>query len=162
MKQPSHKQDRLKLDENIFQDLVRIYIDQHGLAPLAAKIYAYLVFDFQKQGVTFDDFVEIFSSSKSSVSSSLHHLINNGFIKDINRIDERRRYFVLNDEYMRTHFEVIIMKLEKELEITRSLKEFYENQSGNRKSNLDVYIKLLTNNITNIKESIQEIKLNEK
>lgn len=162
MKQQTVPKSKIYLDESIFQDLVRFYVDHNNLAPLAAKIYAYLVFDFDREGVTFDEFVEVFHASKSSVSSSLHLLLNQHLIVDINKIDERRRYFVLNREYMRTHFENIILKLEKELEITGNLREFYQRKNGTDNSDFEVYSNLLKRNISNIQYTLKELLENEK
>jgi hypothetical protein len=43
----------MEIDKEIFQDLVKFYGEAFHLPPLAAKIYAYLIFDFEKKGVCF-------------------------------------------------------------------------------------------------------------
>jgi hypothetical protein len=42
------------LDDKIFQDAVRFYGTVFSIPHLASKIYAYLLFDFKKEGVTFE------------------------------------------------------------------------------------------------------------
>ena len=95
----------IQFDDKIFQDAVRFYSTVFSLPPLASKIYAYLLFDFEKAGVTFDEFVDVFGASKSSVSTSLLLLLNAELIVDHNKIDERKRYFYINDDYKRIRFE---------------------------------------------------------
>lgn len=89
----------LEVDEKIFQDAVKFYGTVLNLPPLASKIYSYLIFDFDKVGITFDEFVEVFSASKSSVSTNLNLLISSELIIDVNKMDERKRYFFANDDY---------------------------------------------------------------
>ena len=60
--------NKLKIEPEIFQDLIDFYGTLFDLPPLSAKIYAYLVFDFEKRGLTFDDLLETFCASKSSIS----------------------------------------------------------------------------------------------
>ena len=98
----------MKIDKEIFRDMVKFYGDVLHLPPLAAKIYSYLIFDFDRNGVSFDEVVEIFSASKSAVSSNLNLLLNLNIITDFNKIDERKRFFVMNEKYMKIRFDEII------------------------------------------------------
>ncbi len=84
----------IEIDEKIFQDAVKFCSTMFNLPPLASKIYSYLIFDFEKVGITFDEFVEVFAASKSSVSTNIKLLLNAQLIIDVNKIDERRRYFI--------------------------------------------------------------------
>lgn len=152
----------LQIDEKIFQDLVRFYIEHRHLAPLAAKIHAYLIFDFSRKGVTFDELVEVLASSKSSVSSNLNILLNLGLITDINRIDERKRYFVINSDYMKNYFQSITDKMEKEREIIRNLESFYKSSNHEETNGFQIFINLLTNNINNIQSTVKELSTYEK
>ena len=63
---------------------------------------------------------------------------------------------------MRTHFENIILKLEKELEITGNLREFYQRKNGTDNSDFEVYSNLLKRNISNIQYTLKELLENEK
>lgn len=89
----------LEIDDNIFQNMVKFYGEIYSLSPLSAKIYAYLLFDFEKKGLTFDELVKDFCASKSSVSTSLQQLIKAELINDISKMDERKRHFVINQDY---------------------------------------------------------------
>jgi hypothetical protein len=42
----------IEIDEKIFQDAVKFYGTIFNLPPLASKIYAYLLFDYEKVGIT--------------------------------------------------------------------------------------------------------------
>src|SRR5690606_16750451 len=114
----------IKIDEKIFQDAVKFYGTVFNIPPLASKIYAYLIFDFDKVGITFDEFVEVFSASKSSVSTSITLLLNAQLIVDHSKMDERRRYFFINDGYKKIRFEKIVQKMQDELKLLGDLDRF--------------------------------------
>ena len=147
----------MEIDKEIFREMVNFYGEAFHLPPLAAKIYAYLVFDFEREGVSFDEFVEIFSASKSSVSSSLNLLLNLNIIKDFNKIDERKRFFVMNEKYMKIRFGEIIEKMEQELWILENLKKFRNNKCPVAQQKFETYTDLFNKNITNIKETLDQL-----
>ncbi|MBP0613087.1 transcriptional regulator [Chryseobacterium sp. cx-311] len=143
----------LKIDQSIFQNLVTFYSETFNLPPLAAKIYAYLLFDFEKKGISFDEFVEIFCASKSSVSSNISILFTMQLIQDFNKINERKRYFVVNDNFLKLRYTQIIERLSKEIEILDSIQEF----RGQTDDKYMVYKELMTTNINNIKNSLSKL-----
>ena len=49
----------LNIDEALYQKLVSFYTENYNLPPLAAKIFVYFSFDYDNEGVTFDDLVEV-------------------------------------------------------------------------------------------------------
>ncbi len=114
----------IEIDEKIFQDAVKFYGTVFSLPPLASKIYSYLLFDYEKVGITFDEFVEVLSASKSSVSTSISLLLNAQLIVDHNKMDERKRYFFINDEYKKIRFEKIVQKMQDELKLLDDLNNF--------------------------------------
>ncbi|WP_262147413.1 GbsR/MarR family transcriptional regulator [Chryseobacterium foetidum] len=151
---------RTHFDEKIFQDAVRFYGTVFNIPPLASKIYAYLLFDFQKKGITFDEFVEVFGASKSSVSTSLVLLLNAELIVDVNKIDERKRFFFINDDYKRIRFEKIVQKMQDELKLLDELDAFNKNNNVTYEEYNDriiAYKDLLTKNIENIQESLNKL-----
>ena len=147
----------MKIDKEIFREMVKFYGAAFHLPPLAAKIYAYLIFDFDRKGVSFDEFIEIFAASKSSVSSNLHLLLNLNIINDFNKIDERKRFFVMNEKYMKIRFEEIIEKMEKELLILNNLKDFRNTTDEVALQKFEIYTNLFHKNISNIKESLNQL-----
>ncbi|OBW43002.1 hypothetical protein AB670_00545 [Chryseobacterium sp. MOF25P] len=147
----------LEVDEKIFQDAVKFYGTVLNLPPLASKIYSYLIFDFDKVGITFDEFVEVFSASKSSISTNLNLLINSELIIDVNKMDERKRYFFANDDYKKIRFEKIVQKMQDELKLLDDLKNFRKNEHKEDDERIEVYKALLNKNITNIQESLNKL-----
>ena len=147
----------MKIDKEIFRDMVKFYGDVLHLPPLAAKIYSYLIFDFDRNGVSFDEVVEIFSASKSAVSSNLNLLLNLNIITDFNKIDERKRFFVMNEKYMKIRFDEIIEKMESELSILNKLKDFRNTTDEVALRKFNVYSNLFEKNISNIKETLDQL-----
>ena len=147
----------MKIDKEIFRDMVKFYGDVLHLPPLAAKIYSYLIFDFDRKGVSFDEVVEIFSASKSAVSSNLNLLLNLNIITDFNKIDERKRFFVMNEKYMKIRFDEIIEKMESELSILNKLKDFRNTTDEVALRKFTVYSNLFEKNISNIKETLDQL-----
>ncbi|OCK49910.1 transcriptional regulator [Chryseobacterium sp. CBo1] len=147
----------LEIDEKIFQDAVKFYGAVLNLPPLASKIYSYLIFDFDKVGITFDEFVEVFSASKSSVSTSINLLLNAELIVDVNKMDERKRYFFANDDYKKIRFEKIVQKMQDELKLLDDLKNFRKTEHKEADERFEVYKALLNKNIKNIQESLNKL-----
>jgi DNA-binding transcriptional regulator GbsR (MarR family) len=136
---------------------VKFYGTSLNIPPLASKIYSYLIFDFEKVGITFDEFVEVLSASKSSVSTSISLLINSQLIIDHNKMDERKRYFFINDEHMKIRFEKIVQRLKDELKLLNDLNNLRKVKDEDYNEKLTIYKALLNNNISNIQESINKL-----
>ena len=149
----------LKIDAEIYQELIDFYGGIFSLPPLSAKIYAYLIFDFDKKGHTFDDLVETFCASKSSVSSSVNFLLNANLIKTINKIDERKRYFIINNDFVKIRFEEIANRMKREIKILDQLNKFKTEQlaDGNLSERYYIYKSLLEKNIDNIEDTLQKL-----
>ena len=149
----------LKIDAEIYQELIDFYGGIFSLPPLSAKIYAYLIFDFDKKGHTFDDLVETFCASKSSVSSSVNFLLNANLIKTINKIDERKRYFIINNDFVKIRFEEIANRMKQEIKILDQLNKFKTEQltDGNLSERYYIYKSLLEKNIDNIEDTLQKL-----
>jgi DNA-binding transcriptional regulator GbsR (MarR family) len=147
----------IEIDEKIFQDAVKFYGTIFNIPPLASKIYAYLLFDYEKVGITFDEFVEVLSASKSSVSTSISLLLNAELIIDHNKMDERKRYFFTNDEYKKIRFEKIVQKMQDELKLLDDFNNFKKAQDDDYNEKIEAYKALLNKNILNIQESLNKL-----
>src|SRR5690606_28709516 len=99
----------------------------------------YLVFDFERKGVSFDEFVEVLAASKSSVSSNLNLLLNLKIIKDFNKIDERKRFFVMNEDFMKIRFEELIEMMQRELLIIDNIKQIRDTKCEVALAKFDIY-----------------------
>ncbi len=137
--------------------MIRLYGKTYNLPPLAAKIYAYLIFDFERKGLTFDDLVETFSASKSSVSTSLNLLLSNNLIHDINKLDERKRYFIVNNDFVKIRFEEILDRLKEEIKILYALDNFHKDQTEEMKKRSEIHITMLENSINNIERTLSKL-----
>ncbi|MGU3375066.1 transcriptional regulator [Chryseobacterium sp. M5A1_1a] len=147
----------IEIDEKIFQDAVKFYGTVFSLPPLASKIYSYLLFDYEKVGITFDEFVEVLAASKSSVSTSISLLLNAQLIVDHNKMDERKRYFFINDEYKKIRFEKIVQKMQDEMKLLDDLNNFKKSKDDEYNERIEVYKALLNKNIENIQESLNKL-----
>ena len=58
----------LQIEPQVYQELVDLYGQLFAMPPLSAKIYAYLTFEFERTGLCFDELVQTFCASKSSIS----------------------------------------------------------------------------------------------
>ena len=151
--------NKIKIEPEIYQELIELYGTLYNLPPLSAKIYAYLIFDFDKKGHTFDELLEVFCASKSSVSSSVNFLLNANLIKTINKIDERKRYFVFNDDFVKFRFEEIVNRLKREIKILDHLNNYRESQleSSQLSERYSIYRNLLEKNIENIENTLNKL-----
>ncbi len=147
----------IEVDDKIFQDAVKFYGTVFSLPPLASKIYSYLLFDYETVGITFDEFVEVLAASKSSVSTSISLLLKAQLIVDHNKMDERKRYFFINDEYKKIRFEKIVQKMKDELKLLDDLNNFKKNNDDGYNERIDNYKALLNKNIQNIQESLNKL-----
>jgi len=148
---------KLRIDEKIFCNITRLYGNTFNLPPLAAKIYAYLIFDFEREGLSFDELVEVFGVSKSSVSTNLNLLISNKLITDFNKLDERKRFFRINEDFIKIRFSQILERLKEEIKIIEQLEKFNPIQSENAKNRSKTHKSLLEKNISNIEESLSKL-----
>ena len=147
----------LELNKEIFREMVKFYGETLNIPPLAAKIYAYLIFDFEKKGICFDEFVHVFAASKSSVSANINLLLNAKLINDFNTITERKRFFRINENYINIRFEEIISKMKKEILILDQLNEFRKSKDQVKFEKFEIYRTLLIKNIKNIEETLHKI-----
>lgn len=147
----------IRIDENIFCKMVKFYSKAYNLPPLAAKIYSYLIFDFDRKGSTFDELVDVFSASKSSISTNLNLLLTSKVVSELNKVDERKRYFTINEDFVKIRFEEIQNRLSEELSIIEALESIRKSQTETESSKSKIYKSLLEKNIKNIRESLTQL-----
>ncbi len=145
------------MDKEVFRELVKFYGEAFNLPPLAAKIYAYLIFDFNRKGVAFDEFVDVFAVSKSSVSSNINLLLNLNLIRDFNKIDERKRFFVVNQNYMKIRFQEILARMKKELSLMDQLRVIAAAQDQPPEEKHNICREFFTENIKSLQETIDKL-----
>jgi DNA-binding transcriptional regulator GbsR (MarR family) len=99
----------------------------------------------------------VLSASKSSVSTSISLLLNAELIVDHNKMDERKRYFFINEEYKKIRFEKIVQKMQDELKLLDDLDNFKKNHDDGYNERIEAYKALLNKNIKNIQESLNKL-----
>src|SRR5699024_12490942 len=73
-----------------------------------------------RSGHSFDEIVELSQASKSSVSTNINLLLNNGSVEYFTKPGERKRYFRLSKNYLKIRMENYKHQLEEELKIGRA------------------------------------------
>lgn len=147
----------IEIEKELYMEMVRFYGETLNLPPLSAKIYAYLIFDFERKGICFEEFVEVFSASKSSVSSNLNLLLNADLIIDFNKINERKRFFTINENYIQIRFTTIINRMKREVSILDKLNDYRNITDETVMQRFENYKSLLNKNIQNIEETLHKI-----
>lgn len=145
----------------LFQDYCAHHEIVHRFSPLTAQIYTYITFVNNKDGVTFDELVENLHTSKSSVSTSLNLLLSNNLVEQFNKINERKRFFRLNDNYITERLILIRDIISKEKELTIKLKNCQKKGLLNTQSSLstaDLYIEHLEKSKIHLTETIEKLK----
>ncbi|MBK7713573.1 MAG: hypothetical protein IPN67_18370 [Bacteroidales bacterium] len=77
--------------------------EKFGLTPMQGRIVAYFTISDPPEK-TFDELVDYFKASKSSVSNSLNWLLQNKIIDYKTFASDRKRYFFLTDSFFRGYF----------------------------------------------------------
>src|SRR5690606_19961024 len=89
------KMDLKKYKCNLVERLGVFLEQEEQLAPLAARILAILLLT-DKNGITFEQLVGDLRASKSTISTHLQSLLNNGRINYFTKQGDRKRYFTIN------------------------------------------------------------------
>lgn len=146
---------------DLFQDCCAHHELVHHFSPLTAQIYTYIMFNNNRDGVTFDELVEKLNASKSSVSTSLNLLISNNQIEHFNKIDERKRYFRLNPNYMTLRLQIIRDVLEREHALCLKMRKFVDEgilKTDNCNNKVELYIEHLATSKSHLTDTIEKLK----
>ncbi|UUV22690.1 GbsR/MarR family transcriptional regulator [Paenimyroides aestuarii] len=146
---------------DLFKEISEHYEVYYKLPPLTARIYTLFIFNNCKDGLTFDELVEIFQASKSSVSTSLNVLIEHNYIEQIKKENERKRYFRSNRNLFLKRLDDVLKRLKNEKEINIKLKEYRQSTCRDlfKQEAFDVYIDHLSDVTQSIEKTIQNLKL---
>lgn len=155
-----------KLNEEIKTELIEELAAHHAeaskLPPLAAKIFAYILVNCNKDGYTFDELVEIFHVSKSSVSNSLSLLIQYDYIGQYTKIGERKRRYKITPKHLTMRLKRIRSVLTQEKFLTEKLQQYrlsqIENPNPTELQKGMIYVEHLENSITKLTETIEKIE----
>ena len=135
--------------------------DREQLAPVAARILAYIILT-GKKGVTFEDMVTILCASKSTISTHINHLQDLNKIVYFTKTGDRKKYFIINKGMVLQHIDGMINKWSEEREMHLEIKNYKEtiNNKKNENEKFDLhfhddYIKF----IDGATSSVEELKL---
>lgn len=118
-----------------FRDKVELYgvvMEKMGLAPVAARVYVYLLFAAEP-GATFEDLVNYFKVSKSAVSNALKMLNSTGMVDTKTISGQRKRYFFVdfkntfNETSMSEKFQIMSGMLD-DIRTTRNIDDELANE----------------------------------
>jgi len=81
--------------------------EKFGLTPMQGRIISYFTVSDPPEK-TFDELVQYFKASKSSVSNSLNFLLQNKIIDYKTFPSDRKRYFFITDSFFRVYFKKVL------------------------------------------------------
>lgn len=129
--------------------------------PLTAKLQAYMVLESNEEGFTFEELLEVFNVSKSSLSNSINYLLSMKHIEYINKINSRKRYFRLNFNYLTEKLDFLFEMISQDIVFTNRIKEnktANNTLSKNEKNRvIDIYLDHLNQTKELLDETIQKI-----
>lgn len=148
-------------DLDLFRKVTSHYEKFYKLQPLTAKVYTYFIFNNCQEGLTFDFLVDFFQVSKSSMSNSLHTLMELNFIEDFKNDNERKRHFRVNKKLFLTRLNDVFERLENEKQVYKELKDYKMNISNRifNTTTFDIYIDHLDQVTDSLDKTIQNLNL---
>ena len=94
-----------KLRETI-EETGRVF-EKFGLTPMQGRILAYFTLSDPPEK-TFEELVNFFAASKSSISNSLNYLLQSKIIDYKTFSSDRKRYFFITDQFFRIYFKQVL------------------------------------------------------
>ncbi len=146
----------------LIEDFSSYYESVYNFPPLTSKIFSYLLLDCKREGITFDEIVEVFNASKSSVSNSLSFLTQLKYIEYFTKIDNRKRLYRISSGN-------VVMRLQKIHDMLLHEKQLSEKLKCYKKEKLDdpneisiqkaeIYIEHLDNAVKQLSITISKLE----
>lgn len=132
-----------------------------NIPPLTSKIFSYLLLDCGN-GVTFDELIDVFNASKSSVSNSLNFLTQIKYIEYFTKIEDRKRFYRIVPNNLVMRLQNIKEMLGSERNLSSRLRA-YKLENGHQPDELgiqksDIYIDHLGQAVKQLGETIEKLK----
>jgi len=105
-----------KISREMVEEAGKLF-EKFGLTPMQGRIVAYFTISDPPEK-TFEELVEYFKASKSSVSNSLNFLLSNKIIDYKTYVADRKRYFFITDSFFRVYFEKVLENVSELKELT--------------------------------------------
>lgn len=128
----------------------------YKLAPLTSKLQAYMILESNEEGVTFEELLDVFNVSKSSLSNSINFLLSTNQIEYINKIDSRKRYFRMNANYLKEKLDFVHEMISQDIIYTNKINEYkMQNNSFPKNFNMDI-LNVYLNHLNETKKILSE------
>jgi DNA-binding transcriptional regulator GbsR (MarR family) len=98
--------DRKKVSRDSIEEIGKVF-EKFGLTPMQGRIVAFFTVSDPPEK-TFDELVDYFKASKSSVSNSLNYLLQNKIMDYKTFASDRKRYFFLTDSFFLVYFKRVL------------------------------------------------------
>ncbi len=149
------------LKHELFKEVCTHYETYYKLQPLTARLYALFVLNNCREGFTFEELLEIFQASKSSISHSINTLIELNFIEQYKKENERKRYFRVNRSFFLLRLEDVHKRLVSEKEINEKLRQHRRKHKDElfNKEEYDYYVAHISEVTKSLEKTIQNLKL---
>lgn len=144
-----------QLDE-LSTEIMSFYGETFSLTPLAAKIYTLLILDFERSGFSFEELMAKTCASKSSVSENLKLLTERQLISSTLKNEGRKRYFLINNNYVNVRFNEILNRINREISIIQQLREIIPDKDESTKTRLEVFQTMLQSNAETIEDTLKK------
>lgn len=141
---------------NLFKELNCHFINEQYLPPLAAEIYLLLILS-EAETLTFEKIITLTGASKSSVSSQINFLIDEGRVDFVFKNDKRKRYFKTKGDYLCKTLQAHQIKIENEIDIISKVILLKTDRDFD-KALVDIFKKHLIYELGNISKTIKNIK----
>ena len=141
---------------NLFDELSCHFINEHNLPPLAAEIYSLLILS-EAETLTFEKIIALTGASKSSVSTQINFLIDEGRVDFVFKNDKRKRYFKTKRDYLCKTLQLHQSKIENEIDIISKVIQHKADRDFDKEL-VDIFKKHLVNELGNISKTIKNIK----
>ncbi|MFV0606468.1 MAG: hypothetical protein ACK5NK_11570 [Niabella sp.] len=144
---------RAIINKELFKDLVRFYQSYMNMTLLESKVYACLLLDYEREGLSFEELLNLFMCSKSSLSSILNSLIDAKKIEFYYKTECRKRFFRLNDLYLEIRLRQLLKMLQEEIWLAEALMADQKTKKIKNKrtvKDVELYAKHLYKSIENM------------
>ncbi|MCR5454647.1 MAG: hypothetical protein K6F33_06645 [Bacteroidales bacterium] len=141
MQQETQEEERIRKQRELVEVMGRL-TNQGGGTSLAGKIIGLLSF-LDKEEFTFEEIVDELKISKSSVSTTINHLMDTDKIEYITYPGDRKRYFRIKINTRKTFLQAMRRHIEKMEKIDKSALELKKDKNSRTAKNLSAMINAL-------------------
>ena len=150
----------MDIDKSLFEDLSAHYMEVFHLPPLTSNIFTFLLFDFNLDGLTFEEIQQAACASKSSVSTSLNRLVQSNHVEIVTKLGERKRYYRVNKEIFMVQFQDTIHDLKKSktlIDRFATYRKQVKTEDDLNTEKLKLHISLLENTIKLYEDTLEKL-----